>query len=152
MANKTLIRSQKKHEVKLSEGSQLAQSRKPHEETGALPVPPLIRKGTSSKRASAAPSPRTASPSAPRTTPARKKAKLVGEAAPAKTPKATRSPRDAAAKAPGPRLPAFVPADGLWEADSAVMQRLQALAQRNAQLSEQLQRIQNNPLPKGREP
>ena len=48
-----------------------------------------------------------------------------------------------------PRLPARVPADGLWEADSTVMQSLQALVDRNAQLSEQLERLQTFRLPKG---
>ncbi len=153
MASKTLIRTQKKHEVKLSKDGHLAQSVKPHEEPAELPVPASIRKG-STKRASTTTSPRSASVSpGTRTAAARGKANLVADKAPSKPSKAPRPRRESAEKAaPRPRLPAFVPADGLWEADSTVMQRLQALNQRNAQLSEQLQRIQNHPVPKGREP
>ena len=151
MANKTLIRSKKMHEVKLAEGGQLAQSQKSPEVTDQLPVPPAIRKGTSNKRGTAAPSPRTVS-AGTRSTTARTKATLVADKAPTKSAKASPAARGAQSKASSPRLPAFVPANGLWEEDSVVMQRLQALMQRNAQLAEQLQRIQNNPLPKGREP
>jgi hypothetical protein len=159
MPSKTLIRSKKKHEVKLSEDGHLAQSAQLHGQALELPVPESIRKGAGSKRANVADSPLPPVGRA-RTSTGRGKAKLVGEQATtakvakvAKPPKATAPRRPSADKAPlSPRLPAFVPADGLWEEDSAVMLRLQALIQRNAQLSEQLQRIQNHPAPKGREP
>ena len=48
-------------------------------------------------------------------------------------------------KTPSPRLPARVPADGLWEADSAVMQRLQALqTEYSNRLREHDERQRNN--------
>ena len=155
-------------QVKLVDGTQLAQSQQPlaGEE---VPVPALIRKAsgsTASRRSTTAANSKVAAAASAKT-PARKKASPP--AAPAvraakKTP--AKSPSPAAAKTakpavkpavkkattPSPRLPARVPADGLWEADSAVNQRLQALIERNAQLSEQLQRIQSNALPKGYKP
>ena len=157
MASKTLIRSQKKHEVKLSKDGHLAQSSKAQGEPVPLPVPESIRKG-GAKRTSTASTPRSASltGTGTRTAAARGKASLVSDKAPSQAKKPSKAPRPQRERtekaAPSPRLPAFVPADGLWEADSTVMQRLQALNQRNAQLSEQLQRIQNHPVPKGREP
>lgn len=166
MATKTLIRSKKPHEVKLVDGTQLAQSQQPlaGEE---VPVPPLIRKGSGSTGSRRTTTVSKAAVTVSAKTPARKKASL--SAAPAvratqKTPAKSASPaasktakpaaKPAAKKVapPSPRLPARVPADGLWEADSAVNQRLQALIERNAQLSEQLQRIQSNALPKGYKP
>ena len=168
MATKTLIRSKKPHEVKLVDGTQLAQSQQPlaGEE---VPVPALIRKpsaGASRRTATVA-----SGKAATAKTPARKKTSSapVSTAAPAvrtakkttgKTPaapavkasKPSAKPVAKKAAVPSPRLPARVPADGLWEADSAVQQRLQALIERNAQLSEQLQRIQSNALPKGYKP
>ena len=168
MATKPLIRSKKPHEVKLVDGTQLAQSQQPlaGEE---VPVPALIRKAsgsTASRRSTTAANSKVAAAASAKT-PARKKASPP--AAPAvraakKTPAKSASPaaaktakpavKPAAKKValPSPRLPARVPADGLWEADSAVNQRLQALIERNAQLSEQLQRIQSNALPKGYKP
>ena len=158
MATKTLIRSKKPHEVKLVDGTQLAQSQQPLA-GDEVPVPALIRKpsGGASRRSASAASGKTAgSPGAK--TPARKKASPPAAAvAPVAKKAAAKTPRPVAAKktpSPSlrPRLPAHVPADGLWEADSTVQQRLQALIERNAQLSEQLQRVQSNALPKGYKP
>lgn len=168
MATKTLIRSKKPHEVKLVDGTQLAQSQQPvaGEE---VPVPALIRKtsgSTGSRRSTTvanskltaaasakAPARKKASPPTASTVRAAKKtpAKSASPAA-AKTAKPATKPAAKKVAPPSPRLPARVPADGLWEADSAVNQRLQALIERNAQLSEQLQRIQSNALPKGYKP
>ena len=58
----------------------------------------------------------------------------------------------ASAQAPAaakPKLPARVPADRLWEDDSVVAQRLNALLQHNARLAEQLQRLQSPARSKG---
>lgn len=168
MASKTLIRSKKPHEVKLVDGTQLAQSQQPLA-GDEVPVPALIRKPSTgaNRRSASVASPKAAGGASK--TPARKKA------GPAAAPLVQASPKTAAKttrpvaakrplavakpasptvtkKPPTPRLPAHVPADGLWEANSAVQQRLQALMERNAQLSEQLQRIQSNALPKGYKP
>lgn len=153
MAPKTLIRSKKAHEVKLSEGSQVAQSQQAVHAEGEAVVPPLIRKTPSGRRNAGAEARTTAAPT--EKTPARKKA-----LAPAPVPATPPPPRKRASGSavtpvkapPSPRLPARVPADGLWESDSAVMQRLQALVERNAQLSEQLQRLQNTSPSKGYKP
>lgn len=68
--------------------------------------------------------------------------------APSRAPAASPEPAEPA----GPLLPAWVPADRLWEDDSAVAQRLQALLQRNARLNEQLQRLQQGAPLKGFQP
>lgn len=151
MATKTLIRSKKPHEVKLTEGSQVAQSPQAHA-ADEQQVPAMIRKNTGSRRAGASVNAKPPA-SVAKTAPARKKASPPAEKRPAAAPARKRSSKaESTPKAPSPRLPAKVPADGLWEADSAVMQRLQALVSHNAQLSEQLQRLQNTPLSKGYKP
>lgn len=167
MATKTLIRSKKKHEVQLKEGSHLAQ-RQQAPTADEPPVPALIRKTNRVRRTSDAPDIRTSSaPSiksaATKTTSVKtvsaKTASARGKSdppearrGPAADPRKRSSPAQTDKKAASPRLPARVPADSLWEADSAVMQRLQALMQRNGQLSEQLQRLQSSSLPKGYKP
>lgn len=157
MATKTLIRSKKPHEVKLVDGTQLAQSQQPLASDEA-PVPALIRKGGKAAVPSTVKAPaRKKAPSATAAAPAPRSAKKAASKSAVTAPKATPSTKPAAKthavkKTPSPRLPARVPADGLWEADSAVMQRLQALIERNAQLSEQLQRMQSTALPKGYKP
>ena len=155
MATKTLIRSKKPHEVKLVDGTQLAQSQQALA-SEELPVPALIRKSGASANASAkAPVRKKAiSPAAAGVRPAKKAAAQSPSPVAAKKAKPAAKPvaKPAVKKAPSPRLPARVPADGLWETDSAVQQRLQALMERNAQLAEQLQRIQSNALPKGYKP
>lgn len=151
MASKTLIRSKKHHEVKLGEGSHVAQSPQQHVDTEAA-APTMIRKTSPSRRTASVTEVQSGSPAGSKI-PVRKK---PAAAAAQRTPAVAARKRSSAATAdktpPSPRLPAHVPADGLWEVDSTVMQRLQALIQHNAQLSEQLQRLQNNPLPKGYKP
>ena len=166
MATKTLIRSKKKHQVALEEGSQLAQSAHGGEAGTPVPAPPL-RKTSAGKRPppAAVPAPEAkASPAAGKTSARTRPAPVapVAAAAPAPARKraqtgsaaatAPRASAPAPARRAAPRLPARVPADGLWEADSAVMQRLQALAQRNAQLAEQLQSLTSPRMPKGDTP
>lgn len=166
MATKTLIRNKKKHQVALEEGSQLAQSAHGGEAGTPVPAPPP-RKTSAGKRpppaAVSAPEAK-ASPAAGKTSARMRPAPTVPVAAAAPAPARKRAhagsasatgPR-ASAQAPArqaaPRLPARVPADGLWEADSAVMQRLQALVERNAQLAEQLQGLQPSRMSKGDTP
>lgn len=167
MATKTLIRSKKKHEVQLKEGSHLAQSQQAPT-ADEPPVPALIRKTNRIRRTSDTPDLRTGSvPSiktavtkttsvkavSAKTSSARGKSDTAeARRAAAVDPRKRSSPAQADKKAVSPRLPARVPADSLWEADSAVMQRLQALMQRNGQLSEQLQRLQSPSQPKGYKP
>lgn len=151
MAKQTVIRSKKKHEVALPEGGHLATSTPAHAGseapvTGEMPtLPPSIvlrHEGDSpepvrvpvSKAKAKTPARKAAAPAAKRSAP--RKRSQPSAPAPETTP-------------PSPRLPARVPADSLWEADSDVMRRLQALTQRNAQLSEQMQRLRTPSLPKG---
>lgn len=138
MATKTLIRNERPHEVKLGQGDQLAQSPKVDAQELQIP-PPLARKSTARTDAQKAAS--EAAASAPR------KARADTGAAPRRK-RATAAPAEAPAAAK-PKLPARVPADRLWEDDSVVAQRLNALLQHNARLAEQLQRLQSPARSKG---
>lgn len=149
MAKQTLIRSKKQHEVALSEGSQMAVGQQAHvggdaplvTDMPTLPPSVVLRHEGHSPEPVTVPTPK---PSARKAgAPA---AKRTASAAPRKR---STPPAEVKEAPPRPRLPARVPADALWETDSAVMRRVQALIQRNAQLSEQMQRLQNSPLPKG---
>lgn len=140
---KTVIRNEeRRHEVKLGQGDQLAQSAKAEVQAMDIP-PPLVRKRASASTRSAAKDTPAATPAAaPAPAAARKKARLGDGAA---SPSSRKS-------APKPRLPARVPADRLWEDNSVVMQRLQALQEHNARLTEQLQRLQSPASLKGFQP
>jgi len=149
MAKQTVIRSKKQHEVALPEGGHVATSTPAHAGseapvTGEMPaLPPSIVL----RHDGGSPEPVTV-PVAKAKTPARKTATPAAKrSAPRKRSQPPAQAQDT--PPPSPRLPARVPADSLWEADSSVMQRLQALTQRNAQLSEQMQRLRNPSLPKG---
>lgn len=151
MARKTLIRNERPHEVKLGDGDHLAQSHKVDAQE-VTPIPPAIRKPAAGRASAqkAAPLPAAAAPSAP----SRKKA-AAGHTETATAPPARKRasrPASTPSKTEAPKLPARVPADRLWEDDSAVMQRLNALLQQNARLAEQLQRIQHPAHPKGFQP
>ena len=124
MASKTLIRSQKKHEVKLSKDGHLAQSSKAHDEPVPLPVPESIRKG-GAKRTSTASTPRSASltGTGTRTAAARGKASLVSDKAPSQAKKPSKAPRPQRERtekaAPSPRLRRWTPiAWRRWPASS----------------------------------
>ena len=149
MAKQTLIRSHKQHEVTLPEGGQVAASTSAHagsdapvvDDVPALPPSIVLRHEGHSPEPVAVPVAKT---------PARKAAAPAAKRSASAPPrKRSNPPAEAKDTPPRPRLPARVPADGLWEADSAVMQRVQALNQRNAQLSEQMKRLRNPSLPKG---
>lgn len=142
---KTVIRSeQRSHEVKLEPGQKIAQSKKVDAQTVDIP-PPIARKSaTGVPRTTARKTTEAAAAPAASATPARKKARLSDKSAEARPKR-----KPAASK---PQLPARVPADRLWEDDSAVMQRLQALQQQNARLTEQLQKLQPPASLKGFQP
>ena len=144
---KTVIRSEKRsHEVKLGPGEKIAQSTQLDAQSVDIP-PPIARKtATSSPRSTARKAPATAAAPATSAPPARKKARLSNNS---KSTPTTAKRKPAASK---PKLPARVPADRLWEDDSAVMQRLQALQQQNARLTEQLQKLQHPAAQKGFQP
>lgn len=180
MASKTVIRSsQREHAVQLDASGKTAKRRQATTEGDvAAPVPASIRKASAPAAAPDAGSRKVRSPRAtPAATaastalaapaskpPARSKARVgkaestqtvqVPAASTPRTPAPARK-RPAAKVTPPdtrPRLPAHVPADGLWEADSAIARRLQSLMERNAQLGEQLQRLQGKTPLKGHTP
>lgn len=165
MAKNTLIRNDKPHEVKLDGKSKVAQSRKadtavvslPPKDTATdaqvpeTPIPKRLRPSKAPAKAAAkkeAPRAAKATGSAAARTASLKKGASDKPAAAARQRSATPKPAAPAT----PRLPARVPADGLWEADSSVMQRLNALVERNARLSEQIQRLQQGAPLKGFQP
>ena len=158
MAKNTLIRTDKPHEVKLSGKSKVAQSPKvdaaaidlppnptPQDRTPseAAPAPKRVRVGKTAAR----PEKKAGATSAAKTQTPRAARSAAGKARPGAAQPGTARQRSSATSAKTapppatPRLPARVPADGLWEADSAIMQRLNALLERNARLSEQIQRL-----------
>ena len=138
MATKTLIRNERPHEVKLGQGDQVAQSHRVDAQELQTPLPPPRK---SAARAGVQTSAPEAAASAPRKTRAD-----TGAAPRRKRTTAATAQAPAAAK---PKLPARVPADRLWEDDSVVAQRLNALLQHNARLAEQLQRLQSPARSKG---
>jgi len=142
MANKTLIRNERPHEVTLGQGEQVAQSRKI--DAQALDIPPPIARKTSARSRSQAPA-----------TKARADAPLQGSSD-AGTTRRRKEPRAAGPQAAPTQaktqLPARVPANRLWEDDSEVAQRLNDLLQRNARLAEQLQRLPSSVRSKGEQP
>ncbi len=149
MAKQTVIRSKKKHEVALPEGGHVAASTPASAGSdaavvGVIPtLPPsiVLRHDGGSTEPVTVPVAKTKAPARKTAAPAAKRS------APRKRSQPPAQAQDTAP--PSPRLPARVPADSLWEADSDVMRRLQALTQRNAQLSEQMQRLRTPSLPKG---
>lgn len=141
MKKSTLIRSDKPHSVKMTEGSNIAQRKnaaKKPEKVDETPAPENIQKTAAVKVSK----PRRVSTPTPQSKPARRKAPPPSSPAPAKDPakKATTAKpraRPSTVKSK-PTPPAEVP---LWEQDNPVKARIEQLRVLNAQLSEQLQRL-----------
>lgn len=169
MAKNTLIRNDKPHEVKLDSKGKIAQSPKVDAAAVSLPAQPaptdapaaempIPKRLRPSKAPAKAPAKAAAKKEAPRaakatgSSPGRKAAPKKGAADKPSAAARQRNTAPQAAAPATPRLPARVPADGLWEADSSVMQRLNALVERNARLSEQIQRLQQGAPLKGFQP
>ncbi len=125
MAKSKVVRQEKAHQVKVREGSNIAQSR------------PAPKTGPAEKAATSRPKPQTSATSgAPRR-------------APVLTPRPT-SVRPTLASNPKPPQPEAKPAvrpspeskaKELWAPDETVLQRLTDLRKRNAQLAKQLDRL-----------
>ncbi len=161
MKKSTLIRSDKPHAVNMAAGSNVAQRKGPRkvsEPDKPDPVPPNIQKVAASKAPKAQ---RTAS-SGPVAKAVRTKASLSrsGEA-----PDATPKPKAAPAKAAKPKakarsttpknsnqaqVQATEPTEPIWEQHNPVKARIEQLRTRNAQLAEQLQRLQKTPTARGK--
>ncbi len=150
MARKTIIRNDRPHEVKVGNDPHLAQSPKSAPKADVA-IPASIRKSASAATGAATRKPTEANAEPKRSTAARKKARPAPrEEAPAP---AVRKRAAAVPRTPAPpKLPARVPADRLWEDDSAILQRLGALQEQNARLAEQLQRLQSPARLKGFQP
>jgi hypothetical protein len=158
----TLVRSDKPHAVKMAEGANVAQ-RKSVKKTGApeapKPAPDNIQKITPGK------APKTATLEVPAMPlkPARAKAsaraahpepKPNRSAQPkaAATPKAPAKPAAHARPAAAPPAPPAAPPEPVWEQDNPIKNRIEKLKTRNAQLAEQLQRLQSSPTARGKRP
>lgn len=156
MKKSTLVRNDKPHAVKMAEGANVAQ-RKNTKKTSApeapAPTPINLQKIAPVKTPQTTP---LAPPPAP-SKPVRAKARLRAEPAPPpvspvakpKAPaKASVKPR---AKAP-PATPPAAPPEPVWEQDNPIKSRIDKLKVRNAQLTEQIERLQNASTARGKRP
>ena len=161
MKKSTLIRSDKPHAVNMPAGSNVAQRKAPPKASAPeqpAEVPPNIQKVVPTKT----PKVQRITTPAPAAKTIRAKASLSRpEEAPAKTPKAKATPAKVAKAAPKARstpakksvkAPAPAPAEPIWEQDNPIKARIEQLRTRNAQLAEQLQRLQNTPTARGKRP
>ena len=159
MKKSTLIRSDKPHAVNMPAGSNVAQRKGPPKASAPeqpSEPPPNIQKVAPTKAPKAQ---RTAVPS-PVAKTVRAKASLTRQIeAPAKIPKAKATPAKAAkpkARTTSPKSSAKVqapaPTEPIWEQNNPIKARIEQLRTRNAQLAEQLQRLQNTPTARGKRP
>lgn len=140
MSKKSILRASTPHEVSLQEGSLDARSKsraKPRQEaTPTEPVAPVKRMVRAPAAAVAAPEKSPAVPATARKP--RSKARLAGQVSAADADVSTISASVAPVRA-APREP--LPEHDLWATDSPVLHQLEQLRARNAQLSEQIQRL-----------
>lgn len=161
MKKSTLIRSDKPHAVNMPAGSNVAQRKAPPKASAPeqpAEAPPNIQKVVPSKT----PKIQRITAPAPAAKTIRAKASLSRpEEAPAKPPKAKATPvkvAKAAAKARSTppkksvKAPAPAPTEPIWEQDNPIKARIEQLRTRNAQLAEQLQRLQNTSTARGKRP
>lgn len=161
MKQNTLIRSDKPHAVKMPAGSNVAQRKSPPKATVPDQPPqalPNIQKVTPSK-ATKVQRPTTPAPSGKT---ARSKVTLnrpVESAAPPPKPKTTAAKAvksKAKERSANPKSSTIVhppaPTEPLWERDNPIKARIEQLRILNAQLAEQLQRLQTTPTARGKRP
>lgn len=174
MKKSNLIRSDKPHAVNMPAGSNVAQRKGPpkaSEPDPATEAPPNIQKVVPTK------TPKTERITPPAAKTVRAKATL---SRPIEPPVKTAKPKTATAKAAGtkttptkatpakaakakprsttpkrsaqaqPQAPA--PTEPVWEQDNPIKTRIEKLRTRNAQLAEQLQRLQTTPTARGKRP
>jgi len=139
MSKNQVLRSDQPHQVQMPEGSKTASRKR----TGKTSEPAIEERPEPARRLKTPPTPTAPAVAAPKPVPApapaaRTKAKLGTRA---RTPERKAS-APAAAPAPARPVLAETPADNLlWETPSPVMERLQQLRNRNAQIAEQIQRL-----------
>lgn len=125
MAKSKVVRQEKAHQVKVREGSNIAQSR------------PAAKTGPAEKAAASRPKPQTSATSgAPRRAPVLTPRPTPVKPVPASSPKPAQ-PEAKPAVRPSPESKA----KELWAPDEAVLQRLTDLRKRNAVLAKQLDRL-----------
>ena len=160
MKKSTVIRSDKPHAVKIAEGTNIAQrkstkkSRAPdtpdeassnfQKLTPGKSVATVVPDNTVSK------TPRAKATARPSEEPAKnlksaKVAKVAKTAKPAK-PKTSNTPTQPEALLD---VKPVTPVEPVWEQDNPIKLRIEQLKTRNAQLAEQLQRLQNSPTARG---
>ena len=136
--SKTILRNDSEHKVSVSKGAKVAEgkSAQPKGKVQDVPAPAPARRIRPVKMELPEPP-----PVVPQSIAARKprnKAKLADQVLPpaVESPVVTRKPA-------APQVTAQVPLDekDLWEKDSPVMRRVNLLRARNAQISEQIQRL-----------
>ena len=165
MKKSTLVRSDKPHAVKMAEGTNVAQRKTPKKNSApdapveaasnlqklppveAAPANPIAVPAATAKpvRAKARTKART---KAPTTEPVRAKPPTRQAQA---TPKATNPKAPAKPRAPDKAQPE-TPTEPIWEQDNPIKRRIEELKTRNAQLAEQIQRVQNSPTARGKRP
>lgn len=164
MKKSTLVRNDKPHAVKMAEGANVAQrknTKKPTSPEAPAPAPNNIQKITPVKVVKVA----ALAPPPGLSKPVRAKARLQTDAAPphvsqAAKPKTVAKPRAKAPSAPftePPTAPSTAahtaaPSEPVWEQDNPIKGRIEKLKSRNAQLAEQIERLQNTPTARGQRP
>lgn len=162
MKKSTLVRSDKPHAVKMAEGTNVAQRKsvkKASAPEAPQPAPDNIQKITPAK----APKTETLEVPAMLLKPTRAKASprpaqpqsLPSRATRPKAAAKPKAPAKAAAKAQpaaAPLAPPAAPPEPVWEQDNPIKNRIEKLKTRNAQLAEQLQRLQSSPTARGKRP
>lgn len=161
MKKSTLVRSDKPHAVKMAEGTNVAQRKTPKKNSApdapveaasnlqklppveAAPASPIAVPAATAKPVRA-----KARTKAPTTEPVRAKPPTRQAQA---TPKATKPKAPAKPRAPAKAQPE-TPAEPIWEQDNPIKRRIEELKTRNAQLAEQIQRVQNSPTARGKRP
>ena len=146
MKKNTLIRSEKPHAVKVEEGSSVAQ-RKSAKKSAPLPsedVPDNLQKMAAipSKKSEPLRIEPTLTPAAGKAKPPSKRS------APSAAKPLKKSPEKAPAQSKAQRTPDAPP---VWEKDNPIKHRIEALKIRNAELAEQLQRLQPTPPIRGKQ-
>ena len=129
----TLVRSDKPHAVKMAEGTNVAQRKNPKKTNDPdAPTEPALNIQKLPPAEVARPEPIA----------------LPAAAAKPLRAKATQPKTPAPARAPAKAQPE-TPAEPIWEQDNPIKRRIEDLKTRNAQLAEQIQRVQNSSTARG---
>lgn len=149
MKKSTLIRSDKPHSVKMTEGSNVAQRKNPAKKPEPVVEAPVAENIHQLAPVKTSKPKRVVAPVVA-AKPARAKAKVKTPPTPVPTPPKPKKPRTQAVKVKTPApAPVEIP---LWEQDNPIQARIEQLNALNAQLSEQLQRLPSSRPARGPKP